>query len=150
MPGETALTRMPREAYSTASDRVAAARPPLVSAVSAAGALELPVSAALAEVANSGTPAVLAALTKGGLAAATRSLAVEYASRGIRVNAVSPGIIQTPMYPAESYEGLGSQLPPLGRPGQMSDVVDGILFLEDSPYITGELLHIDGGQTAGH
>jgi len=108
------------------------------------------VSATLAEVANSGTPAVLAALTKGGLAAATRSLAVEYASRGIRVNAVSPGIIRTPVYPAESYDGLGDRLPPLGRPGQISDVVDGVLFLEFSPYITGELLHIDGGQIAGH
>jgi NAD(P)-dependent dehydrogenase (short-subunit alcohol dehydrogenase family) len=108
------------------------------------------VSATLAEVANSGTPAVLAALTKGGLAAATRSLAIEYASRGIRVNAVSPGIIQTPVHPAESYEHLGSQLPPLGRAGQVSDVVDAVLFLESSPYITGEILHIDGGQIAGH
>jgi NAD(P)-dependent dehydrogenase (short-subunit alcohol dehydrogenase family) len=108
------------------------------------------ISASLAEVANADAPSALAALTKGGLAAATRSLAVEYASRGIRVNAVSPGIIQTPVYPAESYEGLGSQLPPLGRVGQVSDVVNGILFLESSPYITGEILHIDGGQTAGH
>ena len=108
------------------------------------------VSATLAEVADSGTPAVLAALTKGGLAAATRSLAVEYASRGIRVNAVSPGIIQTPLHPPESYEHLGERLPPLGRPGQVSDVVDAVLFLESSPYITGEILHIDGGQTAGH
>jgi NAD(P)-dependent dehydrogenase (short-subunit alcohol dehydrogenase family) len=109
------------------------------------------ISATLAEVANSAVPEVLAALTKGGLAAATRSLAVEYASRGIRVNAVSPGIIQTPMHPAESYQGLGAdQLPPLGRVGQVSDVVDGILFLEASPYITGEILHIDGGQIAGH
>jgi NAD(P)-dependent dehydrogenase (short-subunit alcohol dehydrogenase family) len=108
------------------------------------------VSATLAEVADSGTPEVLAALTKGGLAAATRSLAVEYASRGVRVNAVSPGIIQTPVHPAESYDGLGSRLPPLGRPGQVSDVVDGVLFLESSPYITGEILHIDGGQIAGH
>jgi len=107
------------------------------------------VSATIAEVANSHSPSVLTALTKGGLAAATRSLAVEYASRGIRVNAVSPGIIQTPVYPAESYEGLGDQLPPLGRVGQVSDVVDAILFLESSPYITGEIVHVDGGQTAG-
>ena len=81
---------------------------------------------------------------------ATRSLAVEYASRGIRVNAVSPGIIQTPLHPAESYQDLGGRLPPLGRAGQVSDVVDAILFLESSPYITGEILHVDGGQTAGH
>ena len=108
------------------------------------------ISATLAEVANSGVPEVLAALTKGGLAAATRSLAVEYASRGIRVNAVSPGIIQTPVHPPESYEHLGGRLPPLGRAGQVSDVVDGILFLESSPYITGEILHVDGGQVAGH
>jgi NAD(P)-dependent dehydrogenase (short-subunit alcohol dehydrogenase family) len=108
------------------------------------------ITATLAEVADSGTPAVLAALTKGGLAAATRSLAVEYAAYGIRVNAVSPGIIQTPAHPADSYEHLGGRLPPLGRAGQVSDVVDGILFLESSPYITGEILHIDGGQIAGH
>jgi NAD(P)-dependent dehydrogenase (short-subunit alcohol dehydrogenase family) len=108
------------------------------------------VSATLAEVAESSTPAVLTALTKGGLAAATRSLAIEYASRGIRVNAVSPGIIQTPVHPADSYDLPGDQLPPLGRVGQVSDVVNGILFLESSPYITGEILHIDGGQIAGH
>ena len=108
------------------------------------------ISATIAEVANSSTPSVLAALTKGGLASATRSLAIEYASRGIRVNAVSPGIIQTPMHPPESYDDLGDQLPPIGRVGQVSDVVDSILFLEASPYITGEILHIDGGQTAGH
>jgi NAD(P)-dependent dehydrogenase (short-subunit alcohol dehydrogenase family) len=107
------------------------------------------ISATLAEVANSSTPSVLTALTKGGLAAATRSLAVEYASRGVRVNAVSLGVIQTPVHPADSYEGLGDRLPPLGRVGQVSDVVDGILFLESSTYITGEILHIDGGQIAG-
>ena len=60
----------------------------------------------------------------------------------------SPGIIQTPVHPPESYDG--DQLPPLGRVGQVSDVVEGILFLESSPYITGEILHIDGGQIAGH
>ncbi len=108
------------------------------------------ITATVAEYANSGTPAALTALTKGGLAAATRSLAVEYASRGVRVNAVSPGIIQTPVHPPESYDDLGDQLPPLGRPGQVSDVVSGVLFLESAPYITGEILHIDGGQSAGH
>ncbi len=108
------------------------------------------ISATIAEYANSSSPSVLTALTKGGLAAATRSLAVEYASRGIRVNAVSPGIIQTPAYPAESYEGLGDLLPPLGHVGQVSDVVRGILFLEESPFVTGEILHVDGGQAAGH
>ena len=102
------------------------------------------ISATVAETANSRAPAVLAALTKGGLAAATRSLAVEYASLGIRVNAVSPGMIQTPMHPAGSCDGLGDWLPPLGRAGQVSDVVDGVLFLESSPYITGEILHVDG------
>jgi NAD(P)-dependent dehydrogenase (short-subunit alcohol dehydrogenase family) len=107
------------------------------------------IAATIAEYANSSTPAVLTALTKGGVAAATRSLAVEYASRGIRVNAVSPGIIQTPMHPPESYQGLGDSLPPLGHVGQVSDVVGGVLFLESSPFITGEILHVDGGQSAG-
>jgi NAD(P)-dependent dehydrogenase (short-subunit alcohol dehydrogenase family) len=79
-----------------------------------------------------------------------RPWAIEYAAYGIRVNAVSPGIIATPVHPADSYEHLGGQLPPLGRPGQVRDVVDGVLFLESSPYITGEILHIDGGQAAGH
>jgi NAD(P)-dependent dehydrogenase (short-subunit alcohol dehydrogenase family) len=108
------------------------------------------ITASLAEVANSKAPSVLAALTKGGLAAATKSLAVEYASRGIRVNAVSPGIIQTPLHPADGSQGLRDRLPPLGRVGQVADVVGAILFLEDSPYITGEILHVDGGITAGH
>jgi NAD(P)-dependent dehydrogenase (short-subunit alcohol dehydrogenase family) len=108
------------------------------------------VLATIADIADSDAPAVLAALTKGGQAAATRSLALEYASRGIRVNAVAPGIIQTPVYPAGSHDDLGGRLPPLGQAGQISDVVDAILFLESSPYITGEILHVDGGQTAGH
>jgi len=108
------------------------------------------ISATPAESAASCMPATLAALTKGALAAATRSLAIEYAAYGIRVNAISPGIIQTPAHPPESYEHLGGRLPPLGRASQASDVVDGVLFLESSPYITGEILHIDGGQIAGH
>jgi NAD(P)-dependent dehydrogenase (short-subunit alcohol dehydrogenase family) len=108
------------------------------------------ISTTLVDYANSSAPSVLTSLTKGGLASATKSLAIEYASRGIRVNAVSPGIIQTSAHPAESYAGLGTQLPPLGHVGQVSDIVDGILFLQSSPFITGEVLHIDGGQIAGH
>jgi NAD(P)-dependent dehydrogenase (short-subunit alcohol dehydrogenase family) len=107
------------------------------------------ITTTLVDYATSKEPSLLTSLTKGGLAAATRSLAIEYASRGIRVNAVSPGIIQTPMHSQESYDTLGDLLPPLGV-GQVSDIVDGILFLESSPYITGEILHIDGGQIAGH
>jgi NAD(P)-dependent dehydrogenase (short-subunit alcohol dehydrogenase family) len=107
------------------------------------------VSATVAEIADSETPAMLTALTNGALAAATRSLAAEYAAYGIRVNAVSPAIIATPMRPPEGNDSLGGRLPPLGRAGQVSDVVDGVLFLESSPRITGETLHIDGGQIAG-
>jgi NAD(P)-dependent dehydrogenase (short-subunit alcohol dehydrogenase family) len=107
-------------------------------------------TATLADYADSGTPSVLTALTKGGLASATRSLAVEYAARGIRVNGVSPGIIRTPVHPAESYAGLGARLPPMGHVGQVGDVVDAVLFLESSPFITGEIVHVDGGQIAGH
>jgi NAD(P)-dependent dehydrogenase (short-subunit alcohol dehydrogenase family) len=93
-------------------------------------------------------PAVLTALAGGGLAAATRSLAVEYAARGIRVNAVSAGAIQVPMHRADTGGGHRGWVPPLGRAGQVSDVVDGVLFLESSPYITGDILYIDGGQSA--
>jgi len=107
------------------------------------------VSATLAQVVDSGTPAVLTALTNGALAAATRSLAAEYAAYGIRVNAVSRDIIATPRHSPEGNDSLGGRLPPLGRAGQVSDVVDGVLFLESSPRITGETLHIDGGQIAG-
>jgi NAD(P)-dependent dehydrogenase (short-subunit alcohol dehydrogenase family) len=110
------------------------------------------ISATVADYASSAEPSVLAALTKGGLAAATRSLAIEHAARGIRVNAVSPGIIQTPLHPTDSYSpaALGDQLPPLGHAGQVSDVVGAILFLESAQYITGEIVHVDGGQIAGH
>lgn len=107
------------------------------------------ITTTLADYANSSTPSALTALTKGGLASATRSLAIEYASRGIRVNAVSPGIIQTPENAPESYDGL-ARLQPLGHVGQVSDVVSGVLFLESAPFITGEILHVDGGQIAGH
>jgi NAD(P)-dependent dehydrogenase (short-subunit alcohol dehydrogenase family) len=107
------------------------------------------VSTSLVEHASSERPAALAALTKGGLDAATRSLAIEYAARGVRVNAVALGIIRTHVNAPESYEGLAAAHP-LGRLGDISDVVDGIRYLDQAGFVTGETLHIDGGQAAGH
>lgn len=107
------------------------------------------VSTTLAEQADSSRPAALAALTKGGLVAAARSLAIEYASRGVRVNAVSLGVIKTQMDAVDSYAPLAA-VHPLGRVGEISDVVGGILYLEQAPFVTGETLHIDGGEVAGH
>jgi NAD(P)-dependent dehydrogenase (short-subunit alcohol dehydrogenase family) len=97
---------------------------------------------------SSERPSALVALTKGGLAAVTRSLAIEYASRGVRVNAVAPGVIKTPLHELASYKGL-AELHPLGRLGEVRDVVDAILYLERATFVTGEILHIDGGQAAG-
>ncbi|QSN64636.1 SDR family NAD(P)-dependent oxidoreductase [Caballeronia sp. M1242] len=97
----------------------------------------------------SGVPSVLASLTKGGLNAATKSLAIEYARSGVRVNAVSPGVIKSPMHSEKTHAAL-SALHPVGRMGEMSDVVNAILFLDDAPFVTGEILHVDGGQSAGH
>jgi NAD(P)-dependent dehydrogenase (short-subunit alcohol dehydrogenase family) len=99
--------------------------------------------------ANSQVPSVLASLTKGGLDAATRSLAIEYANRGIRVNAVSPGIINTPMNAHQDHHALAA-LHPIGRMGEISDIVAAVLYLESAPFVTGETLHVDGGQAAGH
>lgn len=106
------------------------------------------VTSSAADVAMSGVYTALAALTKGGLNAATKSLAIEYARKGIRVNAVAPGIIKTPMHAPETHEALGA-FHPLGRMGEMSDIVNAILFLDSAPFITGEILHVDGGQSAG-
>jgi NAD(P)-dependent dehydrogenase (short-subunit alcohol dehydrogenase family) len=107
------------------------------------------VSTTLVEQADSSRPAALSVLTKGGLAAVTRSLAIEYASRGLRVNAVSLGVIKTPTHDVSSYAGMGA-LHPVGRVGEIEDVVGGVLYLESAPFVTGEVLHIDGGQSAGH
>ena len=84
-------------------------------------------------------------LTKGGLSAATKSLAIEYAKLGIRVNAVAPGVIKTPMHPVEAQTQL-AQLHPLGRMGEISDIVGAILYLESAGFVTGETIHVDGGQ----
>lgn len=107
------------------------------------------ITTTLAEYAIDGVPSVLASLTKGGLNAATKSLAIEYAKRGVRVNAVAPGVVKTPMHPAATHAALAS-LHPVGRMGEISDVVEAILYLESAGFVTGEILHVDGGQSAGH
>jgi NAD(P)-dependent dehydrogenase (short-subunit alcohol dehydrogenase family) len=107
------------------------------------------VTASVVDAAISGVYSVLAALTKGGLNAATKSLAIEYAKKGIRVNAVAPGIIKSPMHAPETHAALGA-FHPLGRMGEMSDIVNAILYLDSAPFVTGEILHVDGGQSAGH
>ncbi|GJG95287.1 SDR family NAD(P)-dependent oxidoreductase [Cupriavidus pauculus] len=107
------------------------------------------ITTSLVDHAIQGVPSVLASLTKGGINSATKSLAIEYARRGIRVNAVSPGIIKSPMHAPETHEALGS-LHPMGHMGEMSDIAEAVLFLESAPFVTGEILHVDGGQSAGH
>jgi NAD(P)-dependent dehydrogenase (short-subunit alcohol dehydrogenase family) len=107
------------------------------------------ITTSLVDQPMSSVPAVLASLTKGALSAATKSLAIECAKSGVRVNAVSPGIIKTPMHPAEAHEALAS-LHPMKRMGEVSDVVDAVMYLDSAGFVTGEILHVDGGQAAGH
>jgi NAD(P)-dependent dehydrogenase (short-subunit alcohol dehydrogenase family) len=95
-----------------------------------------------------GVPSALASLTKGGLDAVTRSLAIEYADKGIRVNAVAPGVIKTPMHPPETHDFLAG-LHPMGRMGEAREVVEAVLYLESAGFVTGETLHVDGGAHAG-
>ena len=107
------------------------------------------ISTSLVDHANSQVPSALASLTKGGLNAATKALAIEYAARGIRVNAVALGIIRTPMHQPSAYDAL-AKMHPVGQIGEIDDVVDAVLYLENARFVTGEILHVDGGQSAGH
>jgi NAD(P)-dependent dehydrogenase (short-subunit alcohol dehydrogenase family) len=107
------------------------------------------VTTSLVDHANSNVPSALTSLTKGGLQSVTKSLAIEYAGRGVRVNAVSLGAIKTPMHAPEAHEILAG-LHPIGRMGEMSEIVDAVLYLEHAVFVTGEILHVDGGQSAGH
>jgi NAD(P)-dependent dehydrogenase (short-subunit alcohol dehydrogenase family) len=107
------------------------------------------ISTSLVDHASTAVPSALASLTKGGLNAVTRSLAIEYAARGVRVNTVSLGVIRTPMHTEETYDALAA-LHPVGRMGDIGDVVDAIAYLETAEFVTGEILHVDGGQSAGH
>lgn len=107
------------------------------------------ITTSLVDHASSERPSALTSLTKGGLAAVTRALAIEYAARGVRVNAVAPGVVRTPAHDPASYTGMAG-LHPIGRVGEVDDVVGGVLYLESATFVTGEVLHIDGGQAAGH
>jgi len=107
------------------------------------------ITTSLTDHAVADVPTVLANLTKGGINSATKALAIEYAQKGIRVNAVSPGVIKTPMHAPQTHEFLAN-LHPVKRMGEIKDIVDAVLFLESAPFVTGEILHVDGGQSAGH
>jgi NAD(P)-dependent dehydrogenase (short-subunit alcohol dehydrogenase family) len=87
-------------------------------------------------------------ITKGGLEAVTRSLAIEYAKQGIRINAVAPGIVDTPMHAGDPQEFLKT-LQPMGQIATVSDIVDAVLYLTDAGQVTGEILRVDGGSHVG-
>jgi NAD(P)-dependent dehydrogenase (short-subunit alcohol dehydrogenase family) len=106
------------------------------------------ITASLVDQPLASVPAGLAALTKGGLNALTKSLAIEVAKSGVRVNAVAPGIIKTPMHAPATYDFL-AKLMPVGRIGEVQDIVDAVLYLEAASFVTGEIVHVDGGAAAG-
>jgi len=106
------------------------------------------ISTTLAQQPVAGVTAALTSLTKGGLNAVTRGLAIEYAEQGIRVNAIAPGIVDTPMHKPENHEFL-KHLHPIARLATVEEIVDAALFLVRSPFITGEVLYVDGGAHAG-
>jgi NAD(P)-dependent dehydrogenase (short-subunit alcohol dehydrogenase family) len=108
------------------------------------------ITTTLVEHAHAGLPAALTALTKGGVAAVTKSLAIEYAGQGIRVNAISPGVVDTPLHVGLDAAATYAQMHPQNRIGTVADIIHGALYLETAPFVTGEVLHIDGGQSAGH
>jgi len=106
------------------------------------------ITTSLAQQPVAGVNAALTSLTKGGLNSVTRGLAIEYAAQGIRVNAIAPGIVDTPMHKPENHESLKA-LHPIPRLGTVQEIVDAALFLVRAPFITGEVLYVDGGAHAG-
>jgi len=106
------------------------------------------ISASVADQPLASAPSGLAAITKGGVSALTKSLAIEVARHGVRVNAVAPGTTKTPLHDPVTYEGL-AKLVPEGRLGEVKDVVEAVLYLESASFVTGEILHVDGGSAAG-
>jgi NAD(P)-dependent dehydrogenase (short-subunit alcohol dehydrogenase family) len=95
-----------------------------------------------------GINCAVAMITKGGLEAVTRSLAMEYAKQGIRVNAVAPGIVDTPMHEDDQKDSLKT-LQPMGQISEVKDIVDAIIYLTEARQVTGEVLHVDGGAHVG-
>jgi NAD(P)-dependent dehydrogenase (short-subunit alcohol dehydrogenase family) len=106
------------------------------------------ISTTLAQQPVAGVSAALTSLTKGGLNAVTRGLAIEYAGQGIRINAIAPGIVDTPMHQPENHDFL-KRLHPIARLGTVDEIVDAALFLVRASFITGEILYVDGGAHAG-
>ena len=106
------------------------------------------VSSAMVEHPIAGINASLSMVTKGGLEAITRSLAMEYAKEGIRFNAVAPGVVNTPMHASDSNEYLKS-LSPMGEIPEIADIVDAIVYLTEARQVTGEVLHVDAGEHNG-
>src|SRR5215470_384064 len=106
------------------------------------------ITTTLAQQPVAGVTAALTSLTKGGLNSVTRGLAIEYAAEGIRVNAIAPGIVDTPMHKPE-HHGFLKGLHPIPRLATVQEIVDAALFLARAPFITGEVIYVDGGAHAG-
>jgi NAD(P)-dependent dehydrogenase (short-subunit alcohol dehydrogenase family) len=106
------------------------------------------ISTTLVDQPIAGVGAAVQIMLKGGLNAVTRALAIEYAKEGIRVNTIAPGVIKTPMHKPETHDFLKG-LHPVGRIGEVKEVVDAVLFLTDATFTSGEILHVDGGAHAG-
>ncbi|WP_394830588.1 SDR family oxidoreductase [Pendulispora rubella] len=104
--------------------------------------------ASLASQPMAGIPSALPMLIKGGIEAATRSLAIEYAARGIRVNVIAPGVIDTPMVPKDKHAQFAA-LSPANRIGTVEEIADAVLYLDGASFVSGEILHLDGGAHAG-
>jgi NAD(P)-dependent dehydrogenase (short-subunit alcohol dehydrogenase family) len=106
------------------------------------------ISTTLVDQPIAGVGAAVQIMLKGALNAVTRALAIEYAKEGIRVNTIAPGVINTPMHKPETHEFLKG-LSPVGRIGEVKEIVDAALFLTDATFTSGEILHVDGGAHAG-
>ena len=107
------------------------------------------ITAGIAQQPNAAVPALLPILIKGGLNHATRALALELAPHNVQVNAVAPGIVDTPLYTSDMH-GFLATLQPAGRIGRPQDIADAVLYLIDSNFTTGIVLPVDGGMSAGH